>query len=118
MALNGGSILTGSALLINYLEIWSLCVTRLMDVISEVCRSMTDFAVLMSRDCDWVGNQANNSDSVLSDSRDHRILQAPLNGDCVEVARTLFHLGDGSKPEVLQRDLVDYGVHHGKTEPV
>ena len=54
---------------------------------------------------------------MLSDGRNHGMLQTPLNGDCVEVARTLFHLGDRSKPEVLQRDLVDHGVHHGKTEP-
>ena len=54
---------------------------------------------------------------MLSDSRNHWMLQTPLNGDCVEVAATLFHLGDGFKPEMLQRYFVDHGVHHGKTEP-
>ena len=28
-------------------------------------------------------------------------LRAALNGDCVEVARTFFHCGDCSKPEML-----------------
>ena len=41
MAIIAGSILTGSTLLINYVEISSLCLTRLIDVISEVCRSLT-----------------------------------------------------------------------------
>ncbi len=54
---------------------------------------------------------------MFSNGGDNRMLQAPLNGDCVEVARTLFYRGDRSKAEVLQCDLVDHRVDHGKTQP-
>ena len=54
---------------------------------------------------------------MFSNGGDNRVLQTPLNGDCVEVARTLLYLGDTSKPEVLQRDLVDHRVDHGKAQP-
>jgi hypothetical protein len=58
--------LTGLTALINYLEIGTPCLARLIDVIAEVCRSLTDFAFLMSREQDRCIAHANNSENACS----------------------------------------------------
>ena len=51
------------------------------------------------------------------DGGNNGMLQTPLNGDRVEVARTLLDLGNRANSEMLQSDLINHGVHHGKTQP-